>query len=86
MMPSTVNLDTLKEKVEQALDTMRPYLHSDGGDVVLENITQDLQVELRLVGSCETCEMSHMTMRAGLEQAIKRAVPEVTAVVAVNNS
>ena len=78
-------MEQLKEKVEQALDTMRPYLKSDGGNVRLHSITPDLVVELQLLGSCETCEMSHMTMRAGLEQAIKRTVPEVTGVVAVLN-
>lgn len=77
-------MENLKEKVEQALQTMRPYLNSDGGDVRLHDITDDLTVELELLGSCESCEMSNMTMKAGLEQAIKRVAPEVREVVAIN--
>ena len=77
-------MDTLKAKVEEALDTMRPYLRSDGGDVRLHGITDDMVVELELLGSCETCSMSAMTMKAGLEQAIKKGVPEVASVVAIN--
>ncbi len=83
-MTPTVDIDVLREKIERALDTMRPYLKSDGGDVRLHRITDEMVVELQLLGSCETCEMSHMTMRAGLEQAIKRTVPEVAGVVAVD--
>lgn len=77
-------METLKDKVEQALETMRPYLRSDGGDVRLHAITDELVVQLELMGSCESCEMSNMTMKAGLEQAIKRVAPEVREVVAIN--
>lgn len=75
---------TLLEKVEQALDTMRPYLEKDGGNVNVEEITSDNVVKLRLVGACASCSMSIMTFKAGLEQAIMKAVPEVTAVEALN--
>ena len=83
-MVSTVEMEALKEKVEGALESMRPYLRSDGGDVRLHAITDDLVVQLELMGSCETCEMSTMTMKAGLEQAIKRVAPEVREVMAIN--
>ena len=74
----------LKERVEQALDTMRPFLEKDGGNVLVEEITEDKVVKLRLVGACASCSMSIMTFKAGLEQAIKKAVPEVSAVEAIN--
>lgn len=75
---------SLKERVEQALDTIRPYLQADGGDVRIDEITPDNVVRLRLLGNCASCAMSIMTFRAGLEQAIKKAVPEISSVVAIN--
>lgn len=74
----------LKERVEQALDTIRPYLEADGGDVHVEEITAENVVKLRLMGSCASCAMSIMTFKAGLEQAIKKAVPEISSVEAIN--
>ncbi len=74
----------LLEKVENALDTIRPYLETDGGNVTIEEITPDHVVRLRLLGSCGSCPMSVMTLKAGIEQAIKKAVPEITRVEAVN--
>ncbi len=74
----------LLEKVENALDTIRPYLETDGGNVTIEEITPEHVVRLRLLGSCESCPMSVMTLKAGIEQAIKKAVPEITHVEAVN--
>jgi Fe-S cluster biogenesis protein NfuA len=76
-------MDLLK-RVEIALDTIRPYLETDGGTVSIEEITPENIVKLRLLGSCGSCPMSIMTLKAGIEQAIKRAVPEITAVEAVN--
>ena len=76
-------MDLLK-RVEIALDTIRPYLETDGGNVSIEEITPENVVRLRLLGSCGSCPMSIMTLKAGIEQAIKRAVPEITAVEAVN--
>lgn len=75
---------SLQDAVEQALDSIRPYLMADGGSVRLVDITDDMVVELELLGACGTCPMSSMTLRAGIEQTIKRAVPEVSRVEAVN--
>ncbi len=75
---------TLTEQVEQALETIRPYLQADGGDVAIEEITPDNIVKLRLLGNCGSCKMSFMTMKAGIEQAIMKAVPQITAVEAIN--
>ncbi len=74
----------LLDRVEQALDTIRPYLEADGGNVTVEEITSDHVVRLRLLGSCGSCPMSVMTLKAGIEQAIKRAVPEITSIEAIN--
>ncbi|HEX8376986.1 MAG TPA: NifU family protein [Pedobacter sp.] len=74
----------LLQKVETALDTIRPYLEADGGNVSVEEITSDNIVKLKLLGACGSCPMSIMTLKAGIEQAIKRAVPEIEGVEAVN--
>jgi Fe-S cluster biogenesis protein NfuA len=76
----------IRENVEQALETIRPYLIADGGDVAIEEITSEYVVKLKLLGNCGTCKMSFMTMKAGIEQAIMKAVPEITGVEAVNLS
>lgn len=70
--------------VENALDSLRPYLMADGGSVRLVKITPEMVVELELLGACGTCPMSTMTLRAGIEQAIKRAVPQISRVEAMN--
>lgn len=75
---------TIHERVEQALDTIRPYLEKDGGNVKIEEITDGNVVKLKLLGTCASCAMSIMTFKAGLEQAIKKAVPEIVAVEALN--
>jgi Fe-S cluster biogenesis protein NfuA len=74
----------LLERVEEALNSIRPYLEADGGNVSVEEITSDNVVRLRLLGSCGSCPMSIMTLKAGIEQAIKRSVPEIVSIEAVN--
>jgi len=76
----------LTTKVEGALEQMRPYLQADGGDVSLIEITTDKIVKLELLGACKSCSMSIMTLKAGIEEAIKRAAPEIRGVEAVNVS
>ncbi|MBC7865854.1 MAG: NifU family protein [Bacteroidia bacterium] len=76
--------EILLKKVEDALQSIRPYLNADGGDVSLIEITEDKTVKLELTGACKTCSMSMMTMRAGIEETIKRAAPEILRVEAVN--
>jgi Fe-S cluster biogenesis protein NfuA len=75
---------TIEEKVETALQTIRPYLNADGGDVRLIEITPEKVVLVEMTGSCESCKLSAMTIKGGLEQTVKHAVPEITAVKAVN--
>jgi len=74
----------LIERVEKALMSIRPYLEADGGDLKILEITKDNIVKLELLGACGTCPMSSSTLRAGVEESIKRAVPEVASVEAVN--
>lgn len=74
----------LLQKVEDALNTIRPYLEADGGNVSVEEITPDNVVRLRLLGSCGSCPMSIMTLKAGIEEAIKKAVPEIVSIEAIN--
>jgi Fe-S cluster biogenesis protein NfuA len=72
----------MKEKIEQALNTIRPSLQADGGDIQLVSIEDDV-VKVRLTGACGGCPMSAMTMTQGVERAIKNAVPQVKKVLAV---
>jgi Fe-S cluster biogenesis protein NfuA len=85
--PSSADADIdpeLRQQIEEALDTIRPYLMADGGSVRLLNVTDDGVVELELLGACGSCPMSTMTLRAGIEQALKRTVPNIKRVEAVN--
>ena len=71
-------------KIEDALQQLRPYLEADGGNVSFVELTNDNVVKLQLLGACKSCSMSAMTLKAGIEEAIKRAVPEVKVVEAIN--
>jgi len=77
-------MDALHKKVEEALDTIRPYLQADGGNVAIVEITAEHVLKLELTGACKTCNMSHMTMKAGIEETIKNAVPEIKSIESVN--
>ncbi len=72
------------DRVEAALEKIRPFLIADGGNVKVLEITDDMIVRLELEGACGTCPMSPMTMKAGVEEALKRDVPEIKGVEAVN--
>jgi len=71
-------------KVDNALNDVRPHLAVDGGNVEVVDVTPDFLVLIKWMGNCESCSMSAMTMRAGIEQAIKSKVPNITGVTAVN--
>ncbi|MFZ1611706.1 MAG: NifU family protein [Chitinophagales bacterium] len=72
------------EKVESSLDTIRPYLNADGGDIQIVEITDDMIVRVKLLGACETCPMSFMTMKAGVEESIRNAIPEIKSIETVS--
>ncbi|MFM7667317.1 MAG: NifU family protein [Bacteroidota bacterium] len=75
---------SLLDKVNHAIDQLRPFLHADGGDMELVEITSDFIVKVRMKGACRDCSMSAMTLKAGLEDAIKIAAPEVKSVQAID--
>jgi len=73
----------MKEKVEAALNKVRPSLQADGGDVQLIEVTDDGIVKVKLMGACGGCPMSQMTLKMGIEKILKQEVPEVKEVVSV---
>ncbi len=84
-METTLAKNDLLSRVEVALDTIRPYLEADGGKVKLLDISEDMIVKLEMLGNCGSCPMSAMTLKAGVEEAIRKEVPEIKGVVAANN-
>jgi Fe-S cluster biogenesis protein NfuA len=76
-------LDEITAKINSAIEEVRPYLRTDGGDVELVEITEDMIVKVRLKGACDGCPFSEMTLKAGIEQAIRNKVPEMKELIAV---
>lgn len=74
----------LLEKINIALNDIRPFLQVDGGNIEVVDVTDDMVVQVKWLGMCESCSMSAMTMKAGIEQAIKSKMPEIRGVVAIN--
>ena len=72
-------------KIEGALDEIRPYLKTDGGDISLVEVTDDYIVKVKLLGACGSCHVSMMTLKNGVELAIKNAVPKVKEVIEVGS-
>lgn len=79
-----LNIQDLTVKVNDALEQLRPFLNADGGDMELVEITQEGVVKVRLMGACSDCSMSMMTLKAGLEEAVKKVAPEIKSVEAIN--
>ena len=80
----SITAQELAQKVEASLDSIRPYLKADGGDVQIKDISDDHVVKLEFVGACGNCSMSTMTFKAGVEAAIKRDVPQIKAIEVIN--
>ena len=74
----------LLRQIEDTLESIRPYLMADGGSVRLIGVTPEMVAELELLGACGTCPMSTMTLRAGIEQAIRRSIPSIRRVEAIS--
>lgn len=72
------------DKIDLALNDIRPHLAVDGGNIEVMDITNKWVVEVKWLGNCEMCSMSAMTMKAGVEQTLKSKFPEITGVTAVN--
>ena len=75
--------ENLTTRVSKALEKVRPYLQSDGGDITLVEVTDDMTVKVQLTGACHGCPYSMQTLKAGVEQAIKKEVPEIKEVISV---
>lgn len=67
----------MKEKVQKAIDAVRPGLQADGGDVELVDVSEDGVVKVKLTGACSGCPMAQMTLKMGIEKFLKKEVPEV---------
>lgn len=80
----TLNKKEVKKIIEDTLTQLRPFLEADGGDMELVEITDDGIVKVKLLGACSNCSMSNMTLKAGVEEAIKKAAPLIKAVEAIN--
>ena len=72
-------------QIELALDDIRPHLAVDGGDVAVVDLTEEMTLRVKWLGACELCSMSAMTMKAGVEQAVKSRLPQIRSVEAVNS-
>ena len=81
-----MNNTSLIEKVENALDEIRPYLNKDGGDIKVVSIDNNNIANVELLGNCESCPMSPMTLKLGVEEAIKKNVPEIKGIKTINFS
>ena len=83
-------MDNKKEdiirNVNLALDEIRPFLRDDGGDIELIELTDDLVVKVKFLGACKSCSMSSMTLKGGVEEAIKRRIPEIKKVITVEET
>ena len=74
----------LNIRINAALDKIRPYLEADGGGITLEEVTDDLVVKVKLQGACEGCPFSYQTLKAGVEQALLKEIPEIKQLVAID--
>ncbi|KGO90486.1 NifU family protein [Flavobacterium suncheonense] len=78
-----MNTQELKSTIEKALEEIRPFLNSDGGDITLVDIEDDKHVKVRLEGACTSCKINQMTLKAGVETTIKKYAPQIETVVNV---
>ena len=81
---SKISKAELEQRALAALEQIRPFLEEDGGDIALKEITDDFVVKVELLGTCTNCSMNTMTFKAGVKDAILKAVPEIKDVEAVN--
>ncbi len=76
------NEKTIKERVSEVIEKLRPYLQADGGDVTLVDVTDDNIVKVSLTGACGSCPFRQQTLKSGIEEAVKNEIPEIKEVVA----
>lgn len=76
-------IENIESKIEEALEQIRPFLHEDGGDIHLIEVTNDLVVKVQFSGACTACSMQNSTFKVGVEQSILKAIPQIKEVVIV---
>ncbi|MEM1123073.1 MAG: NifU family protein [Bacteroidota bacterium] len=81
---SAIEKQELIQKIDHALNDVRPHLAVDGGDIEVVDVTDEMVLQIKWLGNCSSCSMSAMTMRAGVEQTLQGKVPEIQRVEAVN--
>lgn len=77
------NKTIILEKINKAIESIRPYLNADGGDISIVDVSDDLVIKVKLHGACNGCPFSVQTLKAGVEQAIKKELPDIKEVIAV---
>lgn len=83
MKTTTIDKAAYITKVDEALNNIRPFLEKDGGNIEVVDVSENLDVTVRLLGNCTVCPMSASTMKAGVEETIKKHIPEINSVTAV---
>jgi len=78
------NKKELLARVDEALNSIRPHLKADGGDIEVVDLTEDMCLKVKWLGNCQSCSMSGMTMKAGIESTVKSVIPEILTVEAIN--
>ena len=81
----TIENNKIHDRIKNELEKIRPYLQADGGDIKLVEITEDFIVKVELTGACRGCPYSEQTLKAGVEQALKKEIPEVKKVISANS-
>lgn len=84
MNATAITTDDLIARIEASLNGIRPYLEADGGNIKVLEVTEDKTLRLEFIGNCGTCPMSTMTFKAGVEEAVKRLVPEIRNIEVIN--
>jgi len=81
---SVAEKEDLIKKLDRALDSVRPHLKVDGGDIEIVDITDEMIAQIKWLGNCEFCSMTSMTMKAGIQETVRQQMPEIKGVVAIN--
>lgn len=81
-----MNKPELIEKINVALEQIRPFLRDDDGDIELVELTDDMIVKVKFLGACKSCSMNPSTLKGGVEEAVKKVIPEVKSVIAIEES
>lgn len=84
MSKAKIKAEELEQRIEAALNNIRPYLEADGGNVRVLEITPEMVLRLEFLGNCGNCPMSTMTFKAGVEEAVRKAVPEIKSIEVIN--